>query len=100
MTFSNGVRSEAALRELMGGPVAPPVVEKTMTSLDRHCFAFIGRAFIERGAAWTIARRWRAIRTVPDRRGGRVEIGRLLASRSRHTPACIRALMDPTCNSP
>jgi len=44
MKFSNVVRSEAELRELMGGPVAPPVVEKTMTSLDRHCFAFIGRA--------------------------------------------------------
>lgn len=44
MKFNNIVRSEAELRELMGGPVAPPVVEKTMTSLDRHCFAFIGRA--------------------------------------------------------
>ena len=44
MKFSNVVRSEAELRELMGDPVAPPVVEKTMTSLDRHCFAFIGRA--------------------------------------------------------
>jgi PPOX class probable FMN-dependent enzyme len=28
----------------MGGPVAPPVVEKTLSSLDRHCVAFIGRA--------------------------------------------------------
>ena len=44
MKFSNVVRSEAELRGLMGDPVAPPVVEKTMTSLDRHCFAFIGRA--------------------------------------------------------
>jgi len=44
MKFSNVIRSEAELRELMGGPVAPPVVEKTMTSLDRHCLAFIGRA--------------------------------------------------------
>ncbi len=44
MKFSNVVRSAAELRELMGGPIAPPVVEKTMTSLDRHCFAFIGRA--------------------------------------------------------
>ena len=44
MKFSNVIRSEAELRALMGGPVAPPVVEKTMTSLDRHCFAFIGRA--------------------------------------------------------
>jgi len=44
MKFNNVVRSEAELRELMGDPVAPPVVEKTMKSLDRHCFAFIGRA--------------------------------------------------------
>ena len=44
MKFSNVVRSEAELRELMGAPIAPPVVEKTMTSLDRHCVAFIGRA--------------------------------------------------------
>lgn len=44
MQFNNVVRSEAELRALMGGPVAPPVVEKTMTSLDRHCIAFIGRA--------------------------------------------------------
>ncbi len=44
MKFSNVVRSEAELRALMGDPVAPSVVEKTMTSLDRHCFAFIGRA--------------------------------------------------------
>jgi hypothetical protein len=44
MQFTNVVRSEAELRELMGGPIAPPVVEKTMRSLDRHCLAFIGRA--------------------------------------------------------
>ena len=44
MKFSNVVRSEEELRALMGGPVAPPVVEKTLTSLDRHCFAFIGRS--------------------------------------------------------
>ena len=44
MNFNNIVRSEAELRELMGDPIAPPVVEKTLTSLDRHCFAFIGRA--------------------------------------------------------
>jgi len=44
MKFSNVVRSEAELRELIGGPVAPSVVEKTLTSLDRHCFTFIGRA--------------------------------------------------------
>jgi len=44
MKFSDIIRSEAELRELMGEPVAPPVVEKTLTSLDRHCLAFIGRA--------------------------------------------------------
>ncbi|HET9943732.1 MAG TPA: pyridoxamine 5'-phosphate oxidase family protein, partial [Terriglobia bacterium] len=44
MTFSDVVRSEAELRALMGGPVAPPVVEKTLSSLDKHCVAFIGRA--------------------------------------------------------
>jgi len=38
------VRWEAELRALMGGPVAPPVVEKTLSSLDRHCVAFIGCA--------------------------------------------------------
>lgn len=44
MEFNNVVRSETELRELMGGPVAPPVVEKTLKALDRHCVAFIGRA--------------------------------------------------------
>ena len=44
MKFSDIVRSEAELRELMGEPVAPPVVEKTLSALDRHCLAFIGRA--------------------------------------------------------
>ena len=34
MKFSNVVRSEAELRELMGEPVAPSVVAKTMTSLE------------------------------------------------------------------
>jgi hypothetical protein len=38
------VRSEAELRELMGGPVAPPVVEKTPSSLDRHCLSYIARS--------------------------------------------------------
>ena len=28
----------------MGDPVAPPVVDKTLSSLDRHCLAFIARA--------------------------------------------------------
>jgi len=32
------------LRALMGGPVAPPVVEKTLSALDRHCLAFIERS--------------------------------------------------------
>ena len=44
MKFNNVVRSEAELRALMGDPVAPSVVDKTMASLDRHCLAFIGRA--------------------------------------------------------
>ena len=41
MKFNNVVRSEAELRALMGDPVAPPVVEKTLSSLDRHCLTFI-----------------------------------------------------------
>lgn len=44
MKFNDVVRSETELRELMGDPVAPPVVEKTLASLDRHCLAFISRA--------------------------------------------------------
>jgi PPOX class probable FMN-dependent enzyme len=28
----------------MGAPVGPPVVEKTLSALDRHCLAFIGRS--------------------------------------------------------
>jgi uncharacterized protein len=28
----------------MGGPIAPPVVEKTLSSLDRHCLTFIQRS--------------------------------------------------------
>ncbi len=44
MQFSDIVRSEAELRALMGEPIAPPVVEKTLSSLDRHCRAFISRA--------------------------------------------------------
>jgi PPOX class probable FMN-dependent enzyme len=42
--FRDVVRSEAELRALMGDPVAPPVVEKTLAFLDRHCRAFIGRS--------------------------------------------------------
>ena len=44
MKFNDIVRSEADLRALMGGPVAPPVVEKTLSALDRHCLAFIERS--------------------------------------------------------
>lgn len=44
MEFKDLVQSEAELRALMGDPVAPPVVEKTLTSLDRHCDTFIGRS--------------------------------------------------------
>ncbi len=44
MEFKNLVESEAQLRALMGDPVAPPVVEKTLTSLDQHCRAFVGRS--------------------------------------------------------
>ena len=44
MKFNDVVRSEVDLRALMGGPVAPPVVEKTLSSLDRHCLTFIERS--------------------------------------------------------
>lgn len=44
MDFKSVVRSEAELRELMGPPVAPPVVEKTLASLDRHCLTYIARS--------------------------------------------------------
>jgi len=44
MKFNDVVRSEAELRALMGEPVAPSVVEKTLSSVDRHCLAFISRA--------------------------------------------------------
>lgn len=44
MEFNDLVESEAQLRALMGDPVAPSVVEKTLTSLDRHCRAFVGRS--------------------------------------------------------
>ncbi|MGH9943861.1 MAG: MSMEG_1061 family FMN-dependent PPOX-type flavoprotein [Pyrinomonadaceae bacterium] len=44
MKFNNVIRSEVELRALMGGPVAPPVVEKTLSSLDRHCLTFIKRS--------------------------------------------------------
>lgn len=44
MQFNHVIRSEADLRAIMGDPVAPPVVEKTLSKLDRHCLAFIGRS--------------------------------------------------------
>lgn len=44
MQFNHAIRSEADLRAIMGDPVAPPVVEKTLSKLDRHCLAFIGRS--------------------------------------------------------
>jgi len=44
MEFKDVVQSEAELRGLMGDPVAPPVVEKTLAFLDQHCHTFIGRS--------------------------------------------------------
>jgi len=44
MKFSNVLRSEVDLRALMGDPIAPSVVEKTLSSLDRHCLTFIERS--------------------------------------------------------
>jgi PPOX class probable FMN-dependent enzyme len=44
MQFVDVVRSEAELRELMGHPVVPAVVDKTLSRLDRHCVEFIARA--------------------------------------------------------
>jgi len=44
MKFNNVIRSEAELRARMGGPIAPSVVEKTLSSLDRHCLTFIKRS--------------------------------------------------------
>lgn len=44
MQFSDVIRSEAELRSVMGNPVNPAVVEKTLSRLDRHCIAFIERS--------------------------------------------------------
>lgn len=41
MEFKSVVRSEAELRELMGDPVAPPVVETPLSSLDQHGLTFV-----------------------------------------------------------
>lgn len=44
MQFSDVIRSEAELRSVMGNPVNPAVVDKTLSRLDRHCIAFIERS--------------------------------------------------------
>ncbi|MFN8067115.1 MAG: MSMEG_1061 family FMN-dependent PPOX-type flavoprotein [Vicinamibacterales bacterium] len=44
LKFNDVIRSEQELRALMGDPIAPPVVEKTLSALDRHCRAFIERS--------------------------------------------------------
>lgn len=44
MEFTDVVRTEQELRALMGEPVAPAVVDKTLSALDRHCLAFIARS--------------------------------------------------------
>jgi hypothetical protein len=44
MEFTNIIRSDDQLRALMGDPVAPAVVDKTLSMLDRHCLTFIARS--------------------------------------------------------
>lgn len=44
MQFENVIRCEAELREMLGHPVVPAVVDKTLSYLDRHCVDFIARA--------------------------------------------------------
>ena len=44
MRFEGVVSSPSQLRELMGEPVHPIVVDKSLAALDRHCRAFIGRS--------------------------------------------------------
>jgi uncharacterized protein len=44
MVFSDVIRSEEELRAVMGAPVAPAVVDKTLSTLDRHCLTFIARS--------------------------------------------------------
>lgn len=44
MAFTNIISSEEELRALMGEPVSPLVVDKTLSTLDRHCDAFISRS--------------------------------------------------------
>jgi uncharacterized protein len=44
MEFTDVVRSDDQLRALMGDPVAPSVVDKTVSTLDQHCLTFIARS--------------------------------------------------------
>jgi PPOX class probable FMN-dependent enzyme len=44
MEFQDVIRSEKQLRALLGDPVAPAVVDKTLSALDTHCLAFIARS--------------------------------------------------------
>ena len=44
LTFNATITSQAQLRELMGEPVHPIVVAKTMAALDGHCRTFIDRS--------------------------------------------------------
>lgn len=44
MQFNHVIHCEADLRAIMGGPIAPSVVEKMLSKLDRHCLAFIARS--------------------------------------------------------
>jgi uncharacterized protein len=44
MQFNDVIASEAELRDMLGQPVVPAVVDKTLSKLDRHCIAFISRA--------------------------------------------------------
>jgi PPOX class probable FMN-dependent enzyme len=43
MQFNDVIGSEAELREMLGQPVVPAVVDKTLGKLDRHCIDFIQR---------------------------------------------------------
>lgn len=44
MQFKDVIASEDELRAMLGHPVVPAVVDKTLSRLDRHCIAFIARA--------------------------------------------------------
>jgi uncharacterized protein len=44
MQFKDVIRDEAALRAMLGHPVVPAVVDKTLSRLDRHCTDFVARA--------------------------------------------------------